>query len=69
MQPNTWKYFPFPNPFSSENILHLENILHVAKHSLRAWIKYWGNFWSTIQRENEKEKDIDKSLHIPHSKY
>ena len=34
MQPNNWKYFPFPKIFSLENILHSENILHVAKCSL-----------------------------------
>ena len=34
MQPNTRKYFPFPKIFSPENILHSENNLHVAKHSL-----------------------------------
>ena len=34
MQLNTWKYFPFSKIFLHENILHLENILHIAKRSL-----------------------------------
>jgi len=34
MQSNTWKYFPFLQIFLPENILHLENNLHVAKRSL-----------------------------------
>ena len=34
MQPNIWKYFPFPKIFSPKNILHLENILHSTKCSL-----------------------------------
>ena len=37
-QPNTWKYFSFPNIFSPKNILYSENILHVAKRS------FSGNF-------------------------
>ena len=35
MQPNNLKYFSFPKVFSPKNILHSENILYVAKHSLR----------------------------------
>ena len=38
MQLNTWKYFSFPKISSPKNILYLNNILHVAKHS------FSGNF-------------------------
>ena len=34
MQPNTWKYFPFPKIAFPKNIYFLENILHLTKHSL-----------------------------------
>ena len=34
MQPNTWKFFPFWKIFSPKNILHLVNILHIAKCNL-----------------------------------
>ena len=33
-QPNGWKCFPFYKIFSTENMLHSEIILYVAKHSL-----------------------------------
>ena len=33
-QTNNWKYVPFHKIFSTENILHSENILHIGKHNL-----------------------------------
>ena len=45
MQPNTWKYFPFPKIFSLKIFSFLEYILHPTKRSLSYIDFEQGEFW------------------------
>ena len=57
MQPNTWKYFHFPKIFSPKNVLHLKNILHWNKCSLREII-------SNSNKPFAKPASCEKSLNF-----
>ena len=48
VQPNTWKYFLSQKISSSKNILHSENVLHRATHSLTFLLFHCKIFYKKI---------------------
>ena len=57
MQPNTWKYFPFPKIAFPENIYFSENILHEPNTALVSRV-VWKDYFEDTRKKLKKPLKI-----------